>query len=97
MIEFCDLRDAEVSAKDLLDQDSVCFGEIGREGQQLVEDWIHSFRDEGRTVAMASHDLVRSGRICNRALTLDKGQITWKGSGTELLESLDADVRGAEA
>jgi len=61
-------------------------------GRRMVERWIAEFRDQGRTVVMASHALERMGALCDRAIELRTGQVIWGGPGRELLRRLEAVV-----
>jgi heme exporter protein A len=62
------------------------FSALDVAGQDLVEGWVGGFRDEGRTVVMASHNLPRATKLCDRAVALEQGQIVWTGSGSELVK-----------
>lgn len=62
------------------------FSALDVAGQDLVEGWIRRFREDGRAVVMASHNLPRASRLCDRAVALEQGQIVWTGSGPELAE-----------
>ncbi len=61
------------------------FSSLDTSGQDLVESWVRRFREEGRAVVMASHNLPRASRVCDRSVALKGGQIVWSGSGSELL------------
>ena len=65
------------------------FAALDPEGQDLVTAWIREFQSEGKTVIMASHNLPRASRVCNRALVLEQGQISWRGTGDELARTLE--------
>lgn len=65
------------------------FAALDPEGQDLVTDWIREFRTEGKTVIMASHNLPRATRVCDRALILTDGQISWRGTGVDLAGTLE--------
>jgi heme exporter protein A len=60
------------------------FSALDVAGQDLVEDWVRRFREEGRTVVMASHNVPRASKLCERAVYLEKGQVIWTGTGKEL-------------
>jgi ABC-type multidrug transport system ATPase subunit len=62
------------------------FSALDVAGQDLVEGWVERFREEGRTVVMASHNLPRASKLCDRAVSLEQGQIVWTGSGSELFK-----------
>ena len=65
------------------------FAALDPEGQDLVTSWIREFRSEGKTVIMASHNLPRASRVCDRALILEEGQISWRGTGDDLARTLE--------
>lgn len=65
------------------------FAALDPEGQDLVTDWIREFRAEGKTVVMASHNLPRASRVCDRALILEEGQVSWRGTGGDLARTLE--------
>lgn len=60
------------------------FSALDSEGKRLVESWVEGFRRDGVTVVMASHSLERSGRLCERAVVLERGQIAWRGPAREV-------------
>jgi heme exporter protein A len=62
------------------------FSALDVAGQDLVEGWVKGFREEGRTVVMASHNLPRATKLCDRSVALEQGQIVWTGSGSELVK-----------
>jgi len=59
-------------------------GALDTAGQSLVESWIREHRDAGGAVIVASHAVARIGRLCDRAVYLQRGQIAWTGSAPEL-------------
>lgn len=50
-----------------------------------IRDLILSFRDEGRTVFISSHELSEVELICNRVAIINKGKIERQGKLTDLL------------
>lgn len=50
-----------------------------------IRDLILSFRDEGRTVFISSHELSEVERICDRVAIINHGKIVRQGSLTDLL------------
>jgi len=64
------------------------FSALDVEGKRQVEDWVHDAREAGAAVVMASHAVRRAGRLCDRAVLLERGQIVWRGDGDELAERL---------
>jgi ABC-2 type transport system ATP-binding protein len=63
-------------------------GALDTAGQSLVERWIGEHRDAGGTVIVASHAVARMGRLCDRAVLLEHGQIAWMGPAAELAPHL---------
>ncbi len=55
------------------------FSALDAAGRRLVEKWVRDLGARGQTVVMASHDLRRATRICQRAVLMEKGQIAWQG------------------
>src|SRR5262249_23177328 len=51
-----------------------------------IRDLILSFRDEGRTVFISSHELSEVELICDRVAIINKGVIESQGKLTELLK-----------
>ena len=51
-----------------------------------IRDLILSFRDEGRTVFISSHELSEVELICDRVAIIHKGEIARQGKLTELLK-----------
>ena len=64
------------------------FSALDVEGKHQVEDWILEAREAGAAVVMASHAVRRAGRLCDRAVLLERGQIVWRGDGDGLVERL---------
>ncbi len=62
------------------------FAALDPPGQQLIEDWIASFRERNLTVVMASHSLARAARLSDRAVVLRHGQVHWIGPACEVQE-----------
>ncbi len=44
---------------------------------------IHQFKDGGGTIVLVSHDAAAVQRLCNRAVLLDRGRVTFDGSTRE--------------
>jgi heme exporter protein A len=63
-------------------------GALDTAGQSLVERWIREHREAGGTVIVASHSVARMGRLCDRAVLLEHGQIAWLGPAAELASHL---------
>lgn len=63
-----------------------------------IRDLILSFRDEGRTVFISSHELSEVELICDRVAIIDKGIIRRQGKLTELLKGgrIEITVEGVD-
>jgi len=68
------------------------FSALDAEGKRLVESWIADFRRRGVTMLMASHSLARAGRLCERAVLLERGQVAWRGPAAEVAARLGETV-----
>ena len=64
------------------------FAALDIAGRSLVEDWVHQFRAEGRTVLIASHIVERAAPLCDRGVLLERGQIIWRGEAADLPERM---------
>jgi heme ABC exporter ATP-binding subunit CcmA len=64
------------------------FSALDAAGQNLIEKWVEGYRSAGKTVILASHNLPRSSRLCDRAILLQQGQMLWQGSGEGLLSQV---------
>jgi ABC-2 type transport system ATP-binding protein len=64
-----------------------------------IRDLILSFRDEGRTVFISSHELSEVELICDRVAIINKGIIARQGRLTDLLRGgrIEITVEGVEA
>jgi ABC-2 type transport system ATP-binding protein len=64
-----------------------------------IRDLILSFRDEGRTVFISSHELSEVELICNRVAIINKGVIARQGKLTDLLRGgrIEVTVDGFES
>ncbi len=68
------------------------FSALDASGQRLIEEWIEGYRSAGKTVVLASHNLPRSSRLCDRAILLHQGQMIWQGTGEDLLDQVGTTV-----
>jgi heme ABC exporter ATP-binding subunit CcmA len=68
------------------------FSALDASGQNLIEEWIEGYRAAGKTVVLASHNLPRSSKLCDRAILLQQGQMLWQGTGAELLNQVGTTV-----
>ena len=64
------------------------FSALDVEGKRQVETWIRDARGAGAAVVMASHDILRASKLCDRAVLLERGQIVWRGHGEGLRRRL---------
>lgn len=64
------------------------FSALDTAGQSLVEDWVARFIAEGKTVLVASHNLPRAARLCQRAVYLKDGQVIWRGQADEMVRQM---------
>jgi heme ABC exporter ATP-binding subunit CcmA len=64
------------------------FSALDTAGQKLVEDWVQGFVDQGKTVVVASHNLPRAARLCQRSVYLKEGQVIWQGEATEMVQQM---------
>ncbi len=64
-----------------------------------IRDLILSFRDEGRTVFISSHELSEVELICDRVAIIDRGIVKSQGKLTELLKGgrIEITVEGVES
>jgi len=67
------------------------FSALDPAGQEMVAGWLTELAAAGKTLVMASHSLQRAKPLCQQAIVLDKGQVAWRGTASqvnaELLES----------
>lgn len=61
------------------------FGALDPQGFAFVDDLIARFRDDGATVLIASHLIDHVAPLCDRAVTLERGRVTWSGEASEFL------------
>ncbi len=75
----------------LLDPDLVLldepFGQLDSSGVTLMEQVVSDWRQANKTVVLATHLLERGKPLCDRALLLAHGQLTWQGPADELTAS----------
>lgn len=64
------------------------FSALDTAGQKLVEEWVEGFIADGKTVIVASHNLPRAARLCQRAIYLKEGQVIWRGEATEMVRQM---------
>ena len=64
------------------------FSALDTGGQQLIEDWVREFRAAGKTIIVASHNLPRAAKLCDRALYLKQGQIIWHGAPSDMIQQM---------
>lgn len=61
------------------------YGALDPPGFDLVDEVIASLRRDGATVIMATHQWERAARVCDLAVVLDQGIVTWQGPASESL------------
>lgn len=64
------------------------FSALDTAGQQLIEEWVEGYKTAGKTVIVASHNLPRAARLCERALYLKQGQIIWQGNSSDMVRQM---------
>lgn len=64
------------------------FSALDTAGQKLIEEWVHDYKKAGKTVLIASHNLPRAARLCERAAYLKQGQIIWQGESSQMVEQM---------
>jgi heme exporter protein A len=60
------------------------YGELDPAGFLLVDQLLESLRERGATVLMATHLLDRGRALCEQALALEGGRLTYAGPSAEL-------------
>jgi ABC-2 type transport system ATP-binding protein len=83
------LKDATVV---LLDEP---YGHLDPPGFRLVDRLLESLRAKGRTVLMATHLLARGRALCDQALHLEGGRLTFAGPSADLAEADGSFAEGA--
>ena len=61
------------------------YGALDPPGFDLVDEVIASLRRDGATILMATHQWERAARICDSAVVLDQGRVTWQGPAADSL------------
>lgn len=64
------------------------FSALDTGGQQLIEDWVGGYKADGKTVIVASHNLPRAARLCDRAIYLKQGQVIWQGDSADMVRQM---------
>lgn len=64
------------------------FSALDTDGQKLVEEWVAGFIADGKTVLVASHNLPRAARLCQRAVYLKEGQVIWRGHADDMVQQM---------
>ncbi|MEA2488496.1 MAG: hypothetical protein QOH21_288 [Acidobacteriota bacterium] len=67
------------------------YGALDPPGFDLVDDVIRELQRRGTTILMATHQWERSRRLCDTALVLEQGRVSWIGPAAEVMEH---EVRG---
>jgi len=64
------------------------FSALDTAGQHLIEEWVRGYKAAGKTVIVASHNLPRAARLCDRAVYLKDGQMIWQGDSSEMVDQM---------
>jgi len=64
------------------------FSALDTRGQKLIEDWVHGYRAQDKTVIVASHNLPRAALLCTRAVYLKQGQVIWQGDSADMVRQM---------
>lgn len=72
------------------------YGQLDPPGFRLVDGVVRALRARGSTVLIASHQLARSGELCERGLVLDRGRLAWEGPAGELAGGSGLEAAGLE-
>lgn len=67
------------------------YGALDPPGFDLVDDVIRQLQAQGTTILMATHQWERSAKLCDTALVLEQGKVSWMGPASEVLAH---EVRG---
>ena len=54
-------------------------GQLDPPGFRMVDELVGRLRAAGRTVLMATHLLERGAAVCDQAIVLEQGRLTWTG------------------
>lgn len=65
------------------------YGQLDPPGFGWIDRLVRELREEGKTVVLASHQVERLSRLCDRALLLEGGQRVWAGPAAELPAAFD--------
>ena len=63
------------------------FSALDSAGRAWLAEWLAGLRREGVGLVLASHALEWSAPLCERAVRLAAGQVTWSGPAAALLEA----------
>lgn len=61
------------------------YGALDPPGFDLVDDVIRQLKAQGTTILMATHQWERSSKLCDTALILEQGKVSWMGPAHEAL------------
>ena len=61
------------------------YGALDPPGFDLVDEVIANLRRGGATIVMATHQWERAARLCDSAVVLDQGRVTWQGPAADSL------------
>ena len=66
------------------------FGQLDAAGVTLMQEVVSDWRRAKKSVVLATHMLERGKPLCDRALLLAHGQLSWQGPADELTASMVA-------
>ena len=64
------------------------FSALDPAGQEMIAHWLEELSLAGKTLVMASHALAKARPLCQRAIVLQQGQITWRGPSSAVTADL---------
>ena len=72
------------------------FGQVDEGGVALMQEVIHGWRADGKTVVLATHLIERAKPLCDQALVLRHGRCSWQGAA-RALTAAHIDIAGEAA
>ena len=64
------------------------FGQLDAQGVELMHNTVESWREQGKTLVLATHLLDRGKPLCDRALVLAHGRQIWSGEASLLTSEI---------
>jgi heme exporter protein A len=65
------------------------YGHLDPPGFQLVDELLRRLRRQGSTVVMSTHLVARGQKLCDQALVLETGRLTYAGPATQMPASAE--------